>query len=54
MKNKILFIGAGGHAKVILETFKRLSKYEIVGFIDLPERVGQIFQGVPVLGTDDD
>lgn len=50
MKDKIVVIGGGGHAKVIVSVLKKLNKYEIVGYTD-PENKGEIL-GVPYLGND--
>lgn len=47
MKKKVIFIGAGGHAKSVLDCLDK-EKYELVGFID-NYKVG-IHCGVPILG----
>ncbi|WKZ71055.1 MAG: acetyltransferase [Melioribacteraceae bacterium] len=51
MKDKIVVIGGGGHAKVIISILKKLYKYDIVGYTDL-ENKGEIL-GIPYLGNDD-
>ena len=51
MKNKIVIIGGGGHAKVIISILKKLNSFEIVGYTDL-ENKGEIL-GVSYLGNDD-
>ncbi|MBU2494644.1 MAG: acetyltransferase [Bacteroidetes bacterium] len=51
MKEKIVVIGGGGHAKVIISILKKLNQYDIVGYTD-PENKGEIL-GVSYLGNDD-
>lgn len=51
MKDKILVIGGGGHAKVIISILKKLNSFEIVGYTD-PENKGEIL-GIPYLGNDE-
>lgn len=47
-------IGAGGHAKILVELVAQVGGYELVGFIDTdPTRWGTQFMGCPVLGGDD-
>src|SRR5438067_2249849 len=50
---RVIGLGAGGHAKVVLETLAALGGFEIVGLLD-PNRDlwgGEVL-GVPVLGDD--
>lgn len=50
---KIVGIGAGGHAKVILEILRLLSRYEVVGLLDRCEKLRNAsVWGIPVLGDD--
>lgn len=52
--NKIVLVGAGGHAKVIIDIIRSMGKYKIEGIVDkYPEMVGQTVCGVKVIGTDD-
>jgi len=48
----ILIWGAGGHAKVVAQTLRRLPFWQLLGFIDdvTPERAGEAFEGTTVLG----
>ena len=49
----VLVIGAGGHAKVVIEAVRRMSQ-QIIGATDAdPAKHGSICQGVPVLGGDE-
>ncbi len=49
---KIVLIGGGGLAKILLDLIRTFTKYEIVGILDSQLKVGQIIQGVSVLGND--
>lgn len=50
-KNKVVIIGAGGHAKVILGTLTALG-YEIAGLVDdNPNLIGSLILGYPILGN---
>ena len=51
MKNKVLIIGAGGHARSCLETIQLENKYEVHGFFDNNRKN---FNGYQFLGTDRD
>jgi UDP-N-acetylbacillosamine N-acetyltransferase len=50
--NPIVIVGAGGHAKVVAQTLRRLASWELLGFIDEvnPRRVGEPFEGSTILG----
>lgn len=53
MKINVIGIGAGGHARVLLETLRLGSAYEVIGLLDpRPELQGQTIMGVCVLGDD--
>lgn len=50
---RVLGLGAGGHAKVVLETLEAMGGHEVVGLLDpSPQLVGTSVGGVPVLGDD--
>ena len=49
----VLMIGAGGHAKVVIELVRAAGAYEIIGLIDL-NLSGPPILDVPILGTDRD
>ena len=38
MKDKIVVIGGGGHAKAVVNVIKKLDKYDIIGYTDLINR----------------
>ncbi|MHA1384778.1 MAG: acetyltransferase [Candidatus Helarchaeota archaeon] len=50
MKEKIVILGGGGHAKVIISILKKIDKYEIVGYTDF-ENKGKVL-GIKYLGND--
>lgn len=51
---KIVLIGAGGHAKTIVDTIERTNCYEIAGFLDGGEIGREIYRGYRVIGHDED
>lgn len=52
MKGKYIILGAGGHAKVVLDILE-LNQEEIYGLTDAEFRYGDTCMGYCVLGTDD-
>lgn len=51
---KVVGLGAGGHAKVILDILSFCDKYEVIGLTNAdPAAVGQRVLGVPILGSDE-
>lgn len=51
---KVVGLGAGGHAKVVIDALNRLATHEIVGLLDSdPALAGKTVMGLPVLGGDD-
>ncbi len=51
---KVVGIGAGGHAKILIELLAQAGKYDLVGFTDAQrERWGTEFMGYPILGGDE-
>ena len=49
---QVVGIGAGGHAKVVLDILRLVNAYHVVGLLD-PGCVGESVSGVPVLGGDE-
>ncbi len=47
---KIVVIGGGGHAKVLIGILKKSRKYRIAGYVDIKDR--GMLSGVPYLGDD--
>jgi len=48
----LLILGAGGHAKVLIDTF-RLNQQEIIGVVTPDLDSGSVFEGLNVIGDDD-
>lgn len=54
MNCPVIILGAGGHAKVLMDAL-RLHSIELLGITDVdPSRKGQMLFGVPVLGGDEE
>ncbi|WP_352418293.1 acetyltransferase [Proteiniborus sp.] len=51
--NDIILIGGGGHCKSVIDSIEESKEYNIVGILDLPDKVGTEILGVKVIGTDD-
>jgi sugar O-acyltransferase (sialic acid O-acetyltransferase NeuD family) len=54
MKKNIILVGGGGHCRSCIDTIEAQSQYEIVGIIDLPEKIHQKLLSYPVIGSDED
>lgn len=50
---KAIIIGAGGHAKVVIDLFRAEGRYELAGLVDAGDR-GALVNGAPIIGGDDD
>ncbi len=54
MKEKIIIIGSGGHAQVIMDILNQRNDIEVCGVTSISMSRGADFCGVPVLGNDSD
>lgn len=52
MKEKLILIGGGGHAKSCIDVIEQEDEFEIVGVLDTKEKVGQKVCGYLIKGTD--
>lgn len=52
-KKPLILIGGGGHCKSCIDVIESTNEWDILGILDLPERVGEKVLGYPVVGTDD-
>ncbi|CAM4362902.1 NeuD/PglB/VioB family sugar acetyltransferase [Gillisia limnaea] len=52
IKEDIIILGSGGHAKVIIEIIEAFGKYNIIGITDISLFKDQTYRGYPVLGDD--
>ncbi len=51
---KVVGIGGGGHANVIMDILAQSERLQVVGLVELDQhRFGSLVKGVPVLGGDD-
>ncbi|MCM1266540.1 MAG: acetyltransferase [Bacteroidales bacterium] len=49
----IILLGAGGHAKSVIDCIKRQGEYKIIGFLDKEERGKVCYKGYEIIGGDD-
>jgi len=52
-KKKIILLGGGGHAKVVIDAIKEAGGFTIYGIADPKLKKGASILGVPVIGTDE-
>ena len=52
LKKRLIIMGSGGHAKVVIEAFREDDQVQIVGLLSVHVEERDIL-GVPILGTDD-
>lgn len=52
MKEKVIIVGDGGHAKIVIDILQEMKQYEILG-VTSKQINKQSFYGLPVLGNDD-
>ena len=54
MKEKIILIGGGGHCKSCIDVIEQAGTFEIVGIVDLLEKLHQKILDYEIIATDDD
>lgn len=54
MKEKILLLGSGGHAKSVADALEASGTYEITGFLEREEKRDFSYRGLRVIGRDED
>ena len=52
--DKILLIGAGGHARACIDVIENANEYEIAGLIEKNKSMIHANLGYPIIGTDSD
>jgi len=52
--DKILLIGAGGHARACVDVIEEKNQFEIIGLIEKNGEMGNVNLGYPIIGTDND
>ncbi len=53
-KEPIILIGGGGHCISCIDIIEQGGEFEILGILDLPEKVGQKILGYTIIGTDNE
>ena len=56
MREKVLIIGAGGHARSVIDILLQNNEYEVIGCIDNQyccDEICECMSGIPVIGNDD-
>lgn len=51
-QNKIVLLGGGGHARVVIDLIRISGIYEIIGILDSQLEVGSSVSGISILGND--
>ena len=55
LKERIVLVGSGQHARVVLYNLKKQGLYDVACFLDADEsKVGQFYEGYKIVGTYDD
>ena len=52
MREKIIIVGGGGHAKSVIDSIKTMSHFEIIGIIDAPGKKKTFVNGIEIIGED--
>lgn len=52
--DSIVLVGGGGHCASVIDVIESEGKFQIVGIVDRPEKLGSKLLGYEVLWTDDD
>ena len=53
-KKQIILIGGGGHCKSCIEVVESTNEYDIVGIVDVKDKLGEEILGYKVFACDDD
>jgi len=51
---KLILVGGGGHCKSCIDVIEQENKFEIVGILDVEEKIGQEICDYKIIGTDDE
>lgn len=51
-KEDIVLIGGGGHCKSCIEVIESTNQFNIIGIVDVAEKVGEMVLGYKIIGTD--
>ncbi len=50
LRNHLVVLGGGGHAKMCIDILRQRNEYKIVGIVDSEKPIGTLVCGVPVIG----
>lgn len=50
----IILLGGGGHCKSVIDTIRELKEYNILGILDVREKVGTEINNIKIIGADED
>lgn len=53
-KQEIILIGGGGHCKSVIDVIENENKFDIVGIVDVKEKIGESILGYKIIACDDD
>lgn len=54
MKEKIVLVGGGGHCKSCIDVIEQVENFQIVGIVDVPDKLHQKLLGYEIMATDND
>jgi sugar O-acyltransferase (sialic acid O-acetyltransferase NeuD family) len=52
-ESSLILIGGGGHCKSCIDIIRSIGKYQIIGILDIPEKIGEQIEGYPIIASDD-
>jgi sugar O-acyltransferase (sialic acid O-acetyltransferase NeuD family) len=52
MSSNIILVGGGGHCRSCIDVIEQEGRFNIVGIVDLSEKIGQSVIGYPIIGED--
>ncbi len=51
---KLLLIGGGGHCRSVIDVIEKQGEYQIIGIVDLKEKIGHRILNYEIIGSDED
>jgi sugar O-acyltransferase (sialic acid O-acetyltransferase NeuD family) len=54
IKKDIILIGGGGHCRSCIDVIELEGKFNIIGIVDLPEKIGENILNYPIIASDSD
>jgi sugar O-acyltransferase (sialic acid O-acetyltransferase NeuD family) len=53
-RKQIILLGGGGHCESCIDVIEQSGEYEIIGILDMPEKVGRKILNTFIIGIDED